>query len=195
MWDPKDEYWGAEDKPLLDWVKELIARGPSPQYEMEQVLPAVKPEALDLDTDPILQSVELKAAGDLLDADQVLTGLLIADLRCLDAHAHLGNLAFDRRPEMALRHYDIGRQIGELSLGPDFQGVLRWALIDNRPYLRCLHGYGLCLWRLRRLDEAAAVFTRMLRMNPSDNQGARFNLNEMRASTLWEGRVDQAITT
>jgi tetratricopeptide (TPR) repeat protein len=59
-------------------------------------------------------------------------------------------------------------------------------MIDNRPYLRCLHGYGLCLWRLNRFDEAAAVFTRMLWMNPSDNQGARFNLNEVRAGTPWE---------
>ena len=192
LWDPKDEYWGEEDEPLLDWAEELIARGPRPQHEMEQVLPAVKPEALDLDTDPILQSIELREAGDLQGADQVLTGLLIADLRCLDAHAHLGNLEFDRRPDMALRHYDIGRQIGELSLGPDYQGVLRWAMIDNRPYLRCLHGYGLCLWRLRRFDEAANVFTRMLWMNPSDNQGARFNLNEVRASTPWEERAELA---
>jgi hypothetical protein len=74
----------------------------------------------------------------------------------LDGHAHLGNLDFDRRPETAIRHYDIGCQIGELSLGPDFKGVLLWAMIDNRTYLRCLHGYGLCLWRLKRFDEAAA---------------------------------------
>jgi hypothetical protein len=33
-----------------------------------------------------------------------------------------------------------------------------WGLIDNRPYLRCLHGKGLCLWRLGRVQEAAAVF-------------------------------------
>jgi len=191
MWDLKNEYWGEEDEPMQEWEKEIIARGPRPQYEIEQIVPGVKPEDFDIDTDPILEAVELKEAGDFVGADQVLTGLLIADLRCLDAHAHLGNLEFDRRPEMALRHYDIGRRIGELSLGPDFSGVLRWAMIDNRPYLRCLHGYGLCLWRLNRFDEAAAVFTRMLWMNPSDNQGARFNLNEVRAGTPWEDRAEK----
>ena len=191
IWDPKDEYWGEEDDPLPEWAKEIIARGPRPQYEMEQIVPGVKPEDFDIDTDPIGQAVDLKESGDFIGSDQVLNNLLIADLRCLDAHAHLGNLEFDRRPEMALRHYDIGRQIGELSLGPDFKSVLRWAMIDNRPYLRCLHGYGLCLWRLKRFDEAAGIFTRMLWMNPSDNQGARFNLSEVRAGREWRQYRDE----
>ena len=179
-WDPNDEYWGEEGEPPEEWAKEIIARGTRPEYKMETVVPGM-PADFDIDTDPILLAIELKEAGDDVGADQALTALLIADLRCLDAHAHLGNLEFDRRPETALRHYDIGRQIGELSFGPDFQGVLRWGWVDNRPYLRCLHGYGLCLWRLKRFDEATAVFTRMLCMNPSDNQGARFNLVEIQA--------------
>jgi hypothetical protein len=185
MWDPKNDYWGEEDEPLDDWEKEIIARGPRPEYVLENVIPG-RPEDFDIDTDPILQAVELKEAGDSVGADQKLNSLLMADLRCLDGHAHLGNLDFDRRPETAIRHYDIGRQIGELSLCPDFQGILRWGRIDNRPYFRCLHGYGLCLWRLKRFDEAAAVFTRMLWMNPADNQGVRFNLNEVRDSRPWK---------
>lgn len=185
MWDPKEEYWGEEDEPLDDWEKEIIARGPRPKYEMEQVVPS-RPVDYDIDTDPIGQAVDLKEAGDYVESSQVLNRLLIADLRCLDAHAHLGNLEFDHRPKVAIRYYDIGRQVGELSLGSDFSGVLPWGLLDNRPYLRCLHGYGLCLWRLKRFDEAAAIFTRMLWMNPSDNQGARFNLKEASAATEWQ---------
>jgi tetratricopeptide (TPR) repeat protein len=149
-----------------------------------------RPEDFDIDTDPILLAVELKEAGDFVGADQKLNSLLIADLRCLDGHTHLGNLDFDRRPEKAI-HYDIGRQIGELSLGPDFQGVLRSGRIDNRPYLRCLHGYGLCLWRLKRFDEAAGVFARMLWMSPSDNQGARFNLAEVRDGREWRDQDEK----
>ena len=71
-----------------------------------------------------------------------------ADLRCLDAHAHLGNSVFDWRPEEAIRHYEAGVRIGELSLGEGFDGLLPWGWIDNRPFLRCMHGFGLCLWRL-----------------------------------------------
>ena len=56
----------------------------------------------------------------------------------------------------------------------------------NRPFLRCLHGYGLCLWRLDRRDEAAAVFRRMLWLNPADNQGARFLAGQLASGERWE---------
>jgi hypothetical protein len=37
---------------------------------------------------------------------------------------HLGNLEFEHCPKDALRHYEIGMRIGELSLGADFDGIL-----------------------------------------------------------------------
>jgi len=50
--------------------------------------------------------------------------LLAEDLRCLDAHAHLGNFVFDHFPGKAIRHYEVGVRIGEFSLGEGFNGVL-----------------------------------------------------------------------
>ena len=47
-----------------------------------------------------------------------------------------------------------------------------------------MNGYGLCLWCLKRF--AAAIFTRMLRLNPYDSQRARFNLHEIRAGQEWQ---------
>jgi hypothetical protein len=176
LWDPKDHYWGEPDEPMEEWTKPIISRGPRSEYEMEQVLPG---EDLDEpDTDPILEAVDLKEAGDSLGAQRKLMSLLAGDLRCLDAHAHLGNFVFDHFPEKAIRHYEVGVGIGELSLGKGFNGVLHWGNIDNRPFLRCLHGYGLCLSRLGRVEEAEKVFTRMLWLNPTDNQGVRFLLGE-----------------
>ena len=64
---------------------------------MEQVLPGTKPED---DTDPIIDANELKAMGDYAGARRILMELCRADLRCLDAHAHLGNLVIANRPEM-----------------------------------------------------------------------------------------------
>jgi hypothetical protein len=185
-WDPAEEYWGEEGEPLEDWTRAIIARGPRPAFEMEQVLPGSDPD--DPDRDPIIDSNDLKDAGDVGGARRILMGLLAADLRCLDAHAHLGNLLFDGSPGDALRHYDVGVRIAELSLGEGFDGVLPWGLVDNRPFLRCLNGYGLCLWRLGRLDEAARVFDRMLWTNPSDNQGVRGLLPAVRADERWEDR-------
>ena len=69
--------------------------------------------------------------------------------------------------------------------------MLLWGHIDNRPFLRCMHGYGLCLWRLGRYDEAWRVFEKMLWLNPSDNQGVRFLVDEVRAGMAWEERRDQ----
>ena len=80
----------------------------------------------------------------------------------------------------------MGLRIGELSLGERFEGVLPWGHIDNRPFLRCMKGYGLCLWRLGRFDEAERVFEKMLWLNPSDNQGVRFLLEDVRARKAWE---------
>jgi hypothetical protein len=186
-WDPKEHYWGEENEPIEEWAKPIIARGPRPEFEMEQVLPGEDPD--DPFADPITESNDLKEAGDPGEAHRILMDLCQADLRCLDAHAHLGNLVFVR-PEDAIRHYEVGLRIGELSLGDGFEGVLLWGHIDNRPFLRCMHGYGLCLWRLRRYDEAGRVFEKMLSLNPSDNQGVRFLVEEVRAGKAWEANRD-----
>jgi len=108
------------------------------------------------------------------------------DLRCVDGHAHLGNLAFEQLPKVAIRHYGVGLRIGELSPGGKFEGLLPWAALDNRPFLRCMHGYGLCLWRLGLLAESKEIFERMLWLNPTDNQGVRFALDEIGAKRRWE---------
>lgn len=188
-WDPKDEYWGEEGEPIDDWAKPIIARGPRQAYEMEQVVPGRDPD--DFDSDPICESNDLKAGGDRAAAYKILMELCQADLRCLDAHAHLGNFVFDHRPKDAIRHYEVGVRIGELSLPQDFDGLLPWGHIDNRPFMRCLHGYGLCLWRLERFEDAERVFDRMLWLNPSDNQGVRFLIDEVRARTAWEDRREE----
>ena len=183
MWNPKEHYWGEPDEPIEPWAKPIIKRGPRPEYEMEQVLPGEDPN--NPDTDPILEAVDMKEAGSLRKARRMLMDVLKADLRCLDAHAHLGNFAFHRDPDTAVRHYDIGVKIGEISLGKDFNGLLPWGYIDNRPFLRCLHGYGLCLWCFGRMRDAEKVFTRMLWLNPTDNQGARFNLFDVKEGKAW----------
>jgi len=184
MWNPEEHYWGEEEDPIEECAKPIIANGPRPEFEMEQVVPGTDPD--DPFSDPITEAADLKNAGDSLAAQPILMELCEADLRCLDAHAHLGNLVFDSRPKDAIRHYEVGVRIGELSLGGGFDGVLSWGDIDNRPFLRCMHGYGLCLWRLGRFDEALRVFERMLWLNRSDNQGVRFLTEAVQERTAWE---------
>jgi hypothetical protein len=182
-WDPARQHWGEKGEPLERWAKPIVAHGLRQAFEMEQVLPG-----LDIDdpfSDPIGDSNDHKDSGDIVGAYKILMGLCQADLRCLDAHAHLGNLVFDRLPKDAIRHYEVGFRIGELSLREGFNDVLPWGHIDNRPFLRCMHGFGLCLWRLGRPKEAYRIFERMLWLNPSDNQGVRFSIAAVRAKRPW----------
>jgi hypothetical protein len=186
MWNPNEEYWGEEGEPIEQWAKPIIAHGPRPQFEMEQVLPGEDPD--DPFDDPIIRSNDLKHAGEQAEAMRILMELCQADLRCLDAHSHLGGFEFDYRPRIAIQHYEVGLRIGELSLGDGFTSVLPWGLVDNRPFLRCMHGYGVCLWRLGRFEEAEHIFQELLWLNPSDNQGVLFLIQEVQAKTAWEDR-------
>jgi hypothetical protein len=190
MWDPREHYWGEPGEESGDWAAPIMARGPRPEFRMERVLPGEDPD--DPFWDPIIEAVELEESGNHKDAHNVLMDLCQADLRCLDAHAHLGNLMFESLAKAAIRHFASGLRIGELSLRDDFDGLLPWGHSDNRPFLRCLHGYGLCLWRLERVDEAGKVFQRMLWLNPADNQGARFLLSDVQANMTWEESTHEA---
>jgi hypothetical protein len=184
IWSPAEHYWGEEGEPIEEWAKPIVARGPRPEFEMEQVLPGANAE--DPFSDPIGESNDRKESGDFAGAYKILMDLCQADLRCLDVHSHLGNFVFEHRPEDAIRHYEAGFRIGELSLGDGFDGVLPWGWIDNRPFLRCMDGFGLCLWRLGRCEEASAIFDRMLWLNPTDNQGVRCLIGQVRARAKWE---------
>ena len=187
--DPAEEEWGEEDEPRPQWLETIIARGVRPRFEMERVIPGA--DLTNWDTDPIVEASELIQAGEHRGARALLMRELREDLRCLDAHVHLGNHIFDFRPKEALRHYEAGVRIGELSLGAGFEGVLPWSLIDNRPFLRCLHGYGLALWSLGRSAEAKANFERMLSLNPTDSQGARFLVDALERGITHEAFVEE----
>lgn len=71
--------------------------------------------------------------------------------------------------------------------------MLEWSTLDNRPFLRCIHGYGLCLWRMKRMDEAVAAFERMLMLNPRDNQGARLCRAAVLAGEKWVADLDPLV--
>lgn len=179
VWDPPEYDWGDPDAPLDTPTKQNIAAGSRPAFRMEQVLPGDDP-----DTDPIDTANDLIDAGDREEALKILMDLCRADLRCLDAHAHLAALRFDFSPEVAIRHYEVGVKIGEPSLGDEFDGVLPWAYVDNRPFHRCMRGYGRCLWRLERFEEAAGIYQRLLRLDPTQKVGS--SIEHIRAGNAWQ---------
>jgi tetratricopeptide (TPR) repeat protein len=191
-WNPGDQYWGEPGEPIDEYLKPVIDYGPRLSYEMEQIIPFQDPE--DPDSDPISDAADYHEMGDHQEALKRIHKILTSDLRCLDAHSHLGSWLFNMSKEphecnidKAKRHFEVGVKIGELSLSAEqeFDSVLPWGHINNRPYLRCLHGYGLALWRLGKPVEAREIFDRMLWLNPPDNQGVRFLLAGIDDGKTW----------
>jgi hypothetical protein len=168
--------------------RESTAR-PRPSFRMHPIAWEGR-EAWESDDDeaaPICDAADLYDEGHIAEARELVMSVLCDDLRCVDGHAHLGNWAFDLEPGTAKQHYEIGMGIGDLSLvSMPEDALLLWGPIYNRPYLRCLFGAALCDWRLGDLARAEARFERVLRLNPPDNQGARFCWHEVRQGGPWE---------
>ncbi|MFO7980731.1 MAG: hypothetical protein R6V00_07865 [Candidatus Aminicenantes bacterium] len=59
---------------------------------MEQILPLM--DLGDPFDDPIIEANDLFETGHYEEAFRTIETLLVSDIRCLDAHAHLGNWCF-----------------------------------------------------------------------------------------------------
>ncbi|TEU10076.1 MAG: hypothetical protein E3J21_27320 [Anaerolineales bacterium] len=106
-----------------------------------------------------------------------------------DAWVHVGNRRFEEDwVTEALPLYERGQAAAEERIigDPARYPAPFWLDVDSRPFMRALHGRGLCLWRLGRIDEARQVFAWMLELNPNDNQGVRFLLHDLDEGLSWE---------
>jgi tetratricopeptide (TPR) repeat protein len=64
-----------------------------------------------------------------------------------------------------------------------------WGILETRPYMRARHGLAQCLWHLGERGTAIGHFQELLRLNPNDNQGVRYQL----AACLLEAGQDDAL--
>ena len=183
-WDPGTEYWGEPGDPMHPLCRAVIAAGPRPSFEMEQVLPGADED--DWDSDPIIEAADLHHAGHHRKAIRILEDTLALDVRCIDAWGHLGLVAFNTLgPGPAAELYKTGVAVAEATLPAGFGGVLPWGWIDNRPFLRCLHGLALCAWRQRRWDEAEAMLTARVWLDPCGALNDLACLEPVRARQRW----------
>ncbi len=186
-WNPKDEFSDEEDYALSHPYDKILAAGKRPAWELENILPDDALEEFDC---PIGVGIDILESGDWEGAIRHMKGLLKKDERCLDAYAHLGNWFFEygepSELNKAKNFYKTGVAIGLKSIGNKIDDVFPWGLINNRPFSRCLHGLGLCYYRQKKPTDALSTFTKMLWLNPSDNQGARFLVNDLVSGLSWE---------
>lgn len=111
---------------------------------------------------------------------------------CADAYVLLAEECADLGQARDL--YAQGVAAGERALGPPVfaeEVGYFWAEVRTRPYMRARFGLARCLDDLGQRDEALPHYRELLRLNPSDNQGARYAfLNAL----LLTGRDDEAGT-
>lgn len=55
-----------------------------------------------------------------------------------------------------------------------------WGFLENRHIMRAIAQYAILCWENNEIDKALDIFRRLLRMNPNDNQGVRYNILAIR---------------
>lgn len=97
---------------------------------------------------------------------------------CVDAYLILADLEAETDEE-AIALYRKAVETGRRTLGKkafrDDVGHF-WGLIDTRPFMRAMDTLADCLRYTDGEPEAIEIWRDMLRLNPNDNQGARYRL-------------------
>jgi tetratricopeptide (TPR) repeat protein len=108
-----------------------------------------------------------------------------------DAWCGRGKASYDLgRLERADRDFRRAMRLASRELG-DLTAPRRWwADAATRPYLRALHGHGLCRFWLGSYDDAAKVFRRLMKLAPTDPLDVRFLVGE---TYLRMGRIERAV--
>ena len=148
-----DSEWVFSDQDTSDEVYELLE------------------EALDL-------MEELKFGS----AKARLKSLLKLNPDHMDAIHHLAIIENRKKNKDSSRNlWKRGVEIGHSVIPEEFKdgiGRIPWSYLENRPFLRCLHGHGFTLNDEGKTKEAFEVFQELLDYDPNDNQGVRDLLME-----------------
>ena len=137
---------------------------------------------------------ELYEEMDLDKAERVFKGILVQMPDHLDAIHHLALVISERdlteqARDLWFQAVSIGRKAfpQEFQLGND---RLEWGWLENRPFLRCLHGLALARHENYEVEEALRLFRELLSLNPNDNQGVR----ALAVTALFElGRLEDVL--
>jgi tetratricopeptide (TPR) repeat protein len=151
----------------------MLKLSPVAPHEWEFVFPAVYNDLMD----EFYSGCELYEEDNLDEAERAFRAVLAQMPDHLDALHHLAMVLSKRDlADQALDLWEQAVSIGhkafpqDLKLGKD---RLEWGWLENRPFLRCLHGLALAKYQEDKVEEALSLFQELLALNPNDNQGAR----------------------
>ncbi len=132
--------------------------------------------------------------GNLIEAEIAFKSVLAQMPDYIDAIHHLAIVKLNEGlTEQARDLWEQSVRIGRKTFSTEFQygqDKLPWDLLDNRPFLRSLHGLGLAKFNNGETQEALELFNEILSLNPDDNQGARI----MAVEALFKlGKIEEII--
>ena len=116
--------------------------------------------------------------GDFEEALRLVHDALELDPGCTDAQRLMVSLL----PAPLENKIDLMTEVVETAERNFSEEYLRehmghfWGRVTTRPYMRAKQHLGELLVEAGRLEEGAAVFGRMLELNPNDSQGIRYQL-------------------
>jgi tetratricopeptide (TPR) repeat protein len=129
--------------------------------------------------------------GEPEEALQWYDRAIVVDPENPDAWCGRGKACYDLgRLERADRDFRRALKYARVRLEANDRPSRWWADEATRPYLKALHGRGLCRFWLAAYADAARAFRRLLRLAPSDPLDVRFLLGE---TYFRMGEVDRAI--
>lgn len=116
---------------------------------------------------------------------------LLISPNCVSAYLVLSdeNTNVDERIELLRKAIEAGCRC----LGSNWEQMHKghgWGVIETRPVMQAMAQLAMELQGERQFDEALELYRRLLRLNPSDNQGMRYKL----AGCLFEARCEHELT-
>ena len=83
-----------------------------------------------------------------------------------------------RNPEERIKAFQQAADAGRRELGEEFDECVGhfWGNTRTRPFMRACHGLAHALDKAGRTNEAIAQYRELLRLNPDDNQGIRYEV-------------------
>ncbi len=103
-----------------------------------------------------------------------LQAIITEDREFFDAYNSLGWYEWELfNYGSAFNYFFTAYEIGSKLIPKDFDGTINWGFLENRPFLKTMHGLGLTYEFVREYERADQIFDQLLKYNPGDNQGIR----------------------
>jgi tetratricopeptide (TPR) repeat protein len=99
-----------------------------------------------------------------IDVDYVQTYVGLASVHGISGNKKKAEEVIKKAYELTLKQF------------PKWPRKLEWGFLENRAYLRALQYRADLYWDNHENDKAAEIFRLLLKLNPNDNQGLRYEI-------------------